>query len=111
MNKSQIDQLMMMYGSKIPSSSYYMICDRLEQMDWPTANMICIRMKDPTISLILSIFVGCFGVDRFYMGDIGLGVFKLITCGGFGLWWLIDLFLVMDSTKEKNAMMLMNGAI
>ncbi|HIH04853.1 TPA: TM2 domain-containing protein [Candidatus Woesearchaeota archaeon] len=46
------------------------------------------------IALLLSIFVGAFGVDRFYMGLIGTGILKLITLGGCGVWWLIDLILI-----------------
>ena len=52
--------------------------------------------------LLLSIFLGCLGIDRFYIGDIGLGIFKLITCGGFGFWAIIDWFLIMGATKSKN---------
>ena len=59
--------------------------------------------RDPTISLVLSVLVGGLGVDRFYIGDIGLGVAKLITGGGLGVWWLIDLFLIQNKTKSNNA--------
>jgi len=44
--------------------------------------------------LIMSIIFGQLGVDRFIMGHIGLGILKLITLGGCGIWWLIDLILV-----------------
>ena len=40
--------------------------------------------------LIISFLAGYFGLDRFYQGDVALGVIKLITCGGFGVWYLID---------------------
>ncbi len=46
------------------------------------------------VALLLSIFVGSLGVDRFYMGYIGLGILKLFTLGGCGVWWLIDLILI-----------------
>ena len=42
---------------------------------------------------------------------MGLGILKLLTCGGLGVWWLIDLFLIMDKTKEKNAQLLLNGGM
>lgn len=60
------------------------------------------QMKDPVLSILLSIFVGSFGVDRFYIGDTGWGIGKLLTGGGCGIWWLIDIFLIMDATKQKN---------
>ena len=60
------------------------------------------QFKDPTIALIISLIGGSLGVDRFYIGNIGLGIAKLITCGGCGLWTLIDLFLIMGATRDAN---------
>ena len=59
-------------------------------------------LKDPTTVLLISLFAGYLGVDRFYIGDVGLGVGKLLTAGGCGIWAIIDLFLIMDATREKN---------
>ena len=53
------------------------------------------------LTLIMSILFGEFGVDRFIMGHIGLGILKLITGGGFGIWWLIDVILI--ATKHNFA--------
>ena len=50
--------------------------------------------KDWTTLLILSLLLGSLGVDRFYAGHIGLGVLKLLTLGGCGIWSLIDIILV-----------------
>jgi TM2 domain-containing membrane protein YozV len=61
------------------------------------------REKDPAVSLILSLCFGTFGVDRFYVGNIVLGILKLITFGGFFIWTLIDWFLIMGATRRANA--------
>ncbi len=51
------------------------------------------------VTLIMSIIFGGLGVDRFIMGHIGLGILKLITLGGCGIWWLVDLILI--ATKHE----------
>ena len=61
-----------------------------------------IQFKDPTTSIIVSILAGTLGIDRFMIGDTGLGIGKLLTCGGIGIWALVDLFLIMGATREKN---------
>lgn len=59
--------------------------------------------KDFITTWLLSLLLGGFGVDRFYLGKIGTGILKLITIGGFGIWWLIDLILVLSgSTLDKS---------
>lgn len=50
--------------------------------------------KNWVAALLFSILLGSLGIDRFYMGYIGTGILKLITFGGFGIWWLIDLILI-----------------
>ena len=61
-----------------------------------------LNLKDPTISIILSLFAGNLGIDRFVLGDTGLGVGKLLTCGGLGIWTIVDWFLIMGRTREVN---------
>jgi len=46
--------------------------------------------RDSLATMLLSWILGELGVDRFYRGQIGLGVLKLLTAGGAGIWWLVD---------------------
>ncbi len=63
--------------------------------------------KSWVVALVLSIMVGWLGVDRFYVGHIGLGILKLLTCGGVGVWWLVDLILfAVDRVRDKNGLLL-----
>jgi TM2 domain-containing membrane protein YozV len=62
---------------------------------------------NPTTILIVSIVIGELGVDRFLIGDIGLGIAKLLTLGGCGIWWVIDMCIIMKATREKNMAKLM----
>ena len=50
--------------------------------------------KDWLTAMLLSLFVGWFGIDRFYLGYTGLGILKLITLGLCGIWWVIDIILL-----------------
>jgi len=54
------------------------------------------------LTLVMSIVFGQLGVDRFIMGHIGLGILKLLTFGGLGIWWLVDLILVATKYKFKD---------
>jgi hypothetical protein len=57
------------------------------------------RKVNWTLTLIMSVVFGMLGGDRFIMGHVGLGILKLITFGGCGIWWLIDVILI--ATKHQ----------
>lgn len=61
-----------------------------------------IRKLNWILTLLMSIFFGWIGVDRFMMGKVFTGILKLITFGGLGIWWLIDLILIATKYEFKN---------
>lgn len=104
MESDKVNHILMMLSSKIPAGSIPSVRTRLENTDISDSEILALQsqMKDPLLSILLSIFIGTLGVDRFYIGDVGLGIGKLLTGGGCGIWWLIDIFLIVDATKQKN---------
>lgn len=103
MDQQKVDLFIMTNGKYFDSAQIYVIKDHLLRLDdakWAVVQSI--SFTDPTISIVVSLLAGSFGIDRFIIGDTGLGVAKLLTCGGFGIWTIIDWFLIMGVTKEKN---------
>lgn len=93
-----------------PNNSIPLLQEKLNQLPESKINMLySVQLKDPTMILIISIFLGALGVDRFLIGDIGLGVGKLLTAGGCGIWWLIDIFISHQKAKEVNVQAIMQA--
>ena len=103
MESQKVDMFIMTNGKFFESHQVAIIRDRLIALDdakWSTIQTL--QFKDPTTSLIVSLLGGSLGIDRFIIGDTGLGVGKLLTCGGLGIWSIIDWFMIMGATREKN---------
>lgn len=103
MDAQRVDAFLMANGKYFPEDKMMIIRDTLLQLDESKTSIITtMQFKDPIISIVLSLFAGGLGIDRFYIGDTGLGVAKLLTCGGFGIWAIVDLFLIMGATRNNN---------
>lgn len=103
MEAQKVDMFIMTNAKFFESYQINGIRERLIALDdskW--AIISTVQFKDPTIILIVSILAGPFGIDRFLIGDTGMGIGKLLTCGGLGIWTIIDWFLIMGATREKN---------
>jgi TM2 domain-containing membrane protein YozV len=103
MEAQKVDMFIMTNSKFFESHHIGLIRDRLLAMDdskW--ALLTTAQFKDPTTMLIISILAGSLGIDRFIIGDTGLGIGKLLTCGGLGIWALVDWFLIQGATREKN---------
>lgn len=96
--------LMNSWQDKIPSDQAYLLQRQLEDVDKKQLYALSsISLKSPLVGLILGVIFGVLGVDRFYKGDIGIGIVKLCLCWlTFGIWWAIDLFLVWKGIKQDN---------
>ncbi|NMB36905.1 MAG: TM2 domain-containing protein [Bacteroidales bacterium] len=103
MENQKIDSFLALKGDYFPSSKISIIREKLAAASDAKSDIVHFyEYKNPTVMLIVSIFIGQLGIDRFMLGDIGLGVLKLITGGGCGIWWLVDLFTVQDRAREYN---------
>jgi TM2 domain-containing membrane protein YozV len=110
MESSKVDMFMMTNSKFFEAHHLMAVRDRLLQMDdskWPMVQTM--QFKDPTTALLLSVFIGHLGVDRFFIGDTGMGIGKLLTCGGLGIWTIIDWFLIQGATREKNMEIFQNS--
>ena len=77
-------------GMLLMNKPVYSSSPQVTQMNTPKTT----PQRELIVALILSIFFGNFGVDRFYLGYVGLGLLKMLTFGGCGIWWLIDIILI-----------------
>lgn len=103
MDVQKVDMFIMTNGKYLPEQKIPYLREKLLTMDdskW--AALATAQFKDPMTALLLSIFLGGYGIDRFYIGDTGMGIGKLLTCGGIGIWAIIDWFMISDATKESN---------
>ncbi len=102
MSTEQIDQIIKENFGKILPDSEELIRQRLVGIDEASAQAAFATMKSPTTVLLVSIFLGALGIDRFMLGQKLLGVLKLVTAGGCGIWTIIDWFTTSERTRAYN---------
>lgn len=103
MEKKDIDLYLTTNAKYFEPSAIPVVRQKLEKAspDSLAALQAC-DLKDPTTLLIVSIFLGSFGIDRFMIGDVGMGVLKLLTLGCCGILTIIDWFTISRKVKQAN---------
>ena len=103
MEQSKIDMFIMSNSGKFTPQQFSVIREKLTTLpDEKAVIVMSNQYYDSTTMLIVSSVLGSYGVDRFLLGDIGLGILKLLTCGGCGIWTIIDWFSVKQKTYDNN---------
>lgn len=103
LDQQKIDLYIMTNQKYFPEEKIVYLKDKLRTMDDEKFSLIStVEMKEPTTLLLVSIFLGCLGIDRFMLGDQGMGILKLLTCGCCGILTIIDWFSISKKAKEAN---------
>lgn len=103
MDSQKIDMFLMNNAKYFTPESMNLVRSQLEKLDdSKSTNLHAVSFKDPTLLLIVSLLGGGLGIDRFMLGETGLGIAKLLTCGGLGIWTIVDWFLIMNMTRDFN---------
>lgn len=103
MDQNKVDMYIMTNQKYFPAEKIMYLKEKLAAMDESKFTMVStVELKDPTTILLVSIFLGTLGIDRFMLGDTGMGILKLLTGGVCGILTIIDWFTVTKKTKELN---------
>ncbi len=103
MEQQKLDMYLMTNQKYFPAEKMVYIKEKLKNIDDDKFALIStLELKDPTTSLLISLFLGSFGVDRFMLGDTGMGILKLLTGGCCGILTIVDWFTIQKKTKEQN---------
>lgn len=103
MDLQKVDAFIMANAKFFRASQVSMVRERLlAAPDTKSVALMSCQFKNPVLAFVLSLLLGYLGIDRFYIGDIGLGVLKLITGGGLGIWTVVDWLLIMGTTRDRN---------
>ena len=111
MEQNKLNAIMLQYKDAIPDEQVLNFKNLLQSApDDVYDNLLCVPKKSTTTTLLLSIFLGGLGADRFYLGDTGLGICKLLFGWlTFGIWPLVDIFCSYKKAKRKNFVRLTNA--
>ncbi|WP_158612459.1 TM2 domain-containing protein [Leptotrichia sp. OH3620_COT-345] len=105
-----VNNFLMAHSNNLPSDKIYMLKERIRKLPKENADRLqFISLKNASTMILISIFLGQWGIDRFMLGETGLGILKFLTCGACGVWTVIDWFMISKKTKEYNFKLIMNA--
>ena len=100
---ADVENYIMSNREFFPSIKLIYLKNKLLKMDKDKFERVCLcDLKSPTIILLVSVFLGGIGIDRFMIGDIGMGILKLLTGGLCGIFWIYDIFTITERVKKIN---------
>ena len=103
MDAQKVDMFIMSNQKNLPADKIVYLREKMLAADeGKFALLTTVDIKDSTTLLIISIFLGYLGIDRFMLGDIGMGILKLLTCGVCGILTIIDWFTVLGDTVSPD---------
>jgi len=103
MEKSKIDLYLTTNAKYFEPTAIPIIRTKMENAsDDALLTLQATELKDPTTVLLVSIFLGSLGIDRFMIGDTGMGILKLLTCGLCGILTIVDWFTISKKAKQIN---------
>lgn len=103
MEEQKVDMYMVSNSKYFKPEHAALIRERLlEAEERKYGVLMSVELKDPTTMLLVSIFLGGLGVDRFMLGESGMGVLKLLTGGLCGILAFVDWFTISNKTKDLN---------
>lgn len=103
MTQNRVDMFVITNQKFLPAEKIVFLEQKLLEADESKFSSVSsTELKDPATFLLVSIFLGSLGIDRFMIGDIGMGILKLLTVGVCGILAIYDWFTIQKKVRERN---------
>ena len=102
MTQDKVDMFIMTNQKYLPAEKIVFLKQKLLDLDENRFSVVStMEFKNPTTLLLVSIFLGSLGIDRFMLGEVGLGILKLPPLGLCGILTIIDWFTVQKRPRDQ----------